>query len=270
MLTFPNCKINLGLYITNRREDGYHDLETVFYPIPLKDALEVVEGRERSNIFLSGKTVDGNKEENIVWKAYEVLKHHFPEKIPALDIYLHKAIPMGAGLGGGSADGAFMLKLLNEFCALQIPQEQLAAVASGLGSDCPFFIYNTPQFASGRGEVMQPVAIDLSDYTIQLVCPAVHISTGKAFQMLTPKRASFDLKKLPGVHVKDWKDQVSNDFEEPIFELHPALKDVKQQLYNQGALYASLSGSGSTIFGIFPKGQKAPIQTEFLFEEHIL
>ncbi|HTM65583.1 MAG TPA: 4-(cytidine 5'-diphospho)-2-C-methyl-D-erythritol kinase [Flavipsychrobacter sp.] len=270
MLTFPNGKINLGLYITNRREDGYHDLETVFYPIALKDALEIVKGAEQTNLFVSGKAVAGSKEENIVWKAYELLRQQFPHKIPILDIYLNKGIPMGAGLGGGSADGAFMLKLLNDFCGLKLSQQQLAARALELGSDCPFFIYNTPQFATGRGEVMQPVAIDLSDYAIQLVCPAVHISTAKAFRMLSPKPASFDLKMLPTIAVKDWKHQVSNDFEEPIFNLHPALKDVKQQLYNQGALYASLSGSGSTIFGIFPKGQKAAIQTDFLFEEYIL
>jgi 4-diphosphocytidyl-2-C-methyl-D-erythritol kinase len=209
-------------------------------------------------------------EENIVWKAYDILKRQFPDEIPTLDVYLHKAIPMGAGLGGGSADGAFMLKLLNDFCALHLDLAQLAAMALKLGSDCPFFIYNTPQFAKGRGEVMQPMAIDLSDYTIQLVCPTVHISTAKAFQMIRPKPASFDLKTLSNLPVRDWKGHVENDFEEPIFELHPALRDVKQQLYNQGALYASLSGSGSTIFGIFPKGQKAAVQTEFLFEEYVV
>jgi 4-diphosphocytidyl-2-C-methyl-D-erythritol kinase len=270
MLTFPNCKINLGLYITNRREDGYHDLETVFYPIGLKDALEVVKGTEQPRLFLSGKAVEGNKEENIAWKAYQLLQQQFPDKVPSLDIYLHKAIPMGAGLGGGSADGAFMLKLVNDFCGLELDEEQLAEMALTLGSDCPFFIYNTPQFATGRGEVMQEVAIDLSDYSIQLICPSVHISTGQAFKMLTPKPAPFDLRKLPELHVKDWKDHLSNDFEEPIFEQHPGLKDIKQQLYSQGALYASMSGSGSTIFGVFPKGQKAAIQTDLSFEEFLV
>lgn len=270
MLTFPNCKINLGLYIIHLREDGFHDLETVFYPIALKDVLEMVKGTGESQLFLSGKAVDGNKNENIVWKAYQLLQQQFPDKVPALDIHLHKAIPMGAGLGGGSADGAFMLKLVNDFCGLELSQEQLAAMALRLGSDCPFFIYDTPQFATGRGEVMQEVAIDLSDYSIQLICPAVHINTGQAFKMLTPKPASFDLRKLPEIHVKDWKDHLSNDFEEPIFEQHQQLKDIKQQLYSQGALYASMSGSGSTIFGIFPKGQKATIQTDLSFEEFLV
>lgn len=270
MLAFPNCKINLGLYITNRREDRFHDLETVFYPIALKDVLEVVKGTEQPELSLSGKAVEGNKNENIVWKAYQLLRQRFPDKVPPLDIYLHKAIPMGAGLGGGSADGAFMLRLMNDFCALELSRKQLATMALRLGSDCPFFICNTPQFATGRGEVMQEVAIDLSDYSIQLVCPSVHISTGQAFKMLTPQHASFDLRKLPQLHVEDWKDHVSNDFEGPIFKQHQGLKDIKQQLYSQGALYASMSGSGSTIFGIFPKGQKAVIQTDLSFEEFVI
>jgi 4-diphosphocytidyl-2-C-methyl-D-erythritol kinase len=153
---------------------------------------------------------------------------------------------------------------------MDLSEEELIAMALALGSDCPFFIRNTPQFATGRGEQMQPSEVDLSQYTIQLVCPEVHISTGRAFQMLTPKEASFDLTKLPEIAVKDWKEQVSNDFEEPVFKDHPGLKDIKDQLYNQGALYASMSGSGSAIYGIFPKGQRAAVNTELPIEEHFI
>src|SRR5690606_2140823 len=184
MLTFPNCKINLGLYVTNRREDGYHDIETVFYPVRLREALEVVPAKGEASIHISGKTVEGSERDNLVWKAYELLKRRLPEKIGAVDIYLHKTIPMGAGLGGGSADGAFMLKLLNDYYKLELAGEDLEGMALELGSDCPFFIRNKAQFATGRGERMEPSTVDLSGYSIQIVSPAVHVSTAKAFQMI--------------------------------------------------------------------------------------
>jgi 4-diphosphocytidyl-2-C-methyl-D-erythritol kinase len=256
MLRFPNCKINIGLYITNRRADGYHDLETVFYPVALKDALEIVPAKEAS-IQITGLEVAGNREDNLVWKAYSMLKGAFPERVPELAIFLHKAIPMGAGLGGGSADGAFMLQLVNDHCNLGLNKEELAKMALQLGSDCPFFIYNTPQFAKGRGEQMEAMQINLSDYSIQLICPQVHVSTAKAFQMIRPRPAAYDLKELPGLPLKEWKDRVINDFEEPVFAQHPELANIKDQLYQQGAIYASMSGSGSAIYGIFEMGRKA-------------
>ncbi|PZF72261.1 4-(cytidine 5'-diphospho)-2-C-methyl-D-erythritol kinase [Taibaiella soli] len=256
MIRFPNCKINLGLYITNRRADGYHDLETVFYPVPLQDALEMIAAKE-SSIHLTGKAVSGNNQDNLVWKALQLLKQDFPEKTGDFEIHLHKAIPMGAGMGGGSADGAFALAMLNDLCSLKLPKEQLAVYALQLGSDCPFFIYNTPQFASGRGEKMQPVTLDLSKYSLQLVCPNVHVATGKAFSMITPRPAPFDLRTIGELPVSKWKHHISNDFETPIFEQHPVLASIKQQLYAAGAVYASMSGSGSTVFGIFEKGRKA-------------
>jgi 4-diphosphocytidyl-2-C-methyl-D-erythritol kinase len=268
MLCFPNCKINLGLYITEKRPDGYHDLETVFYPLQLKDALEVVPAL-KTKLHLSGKAVAGNDQDNLVWKAYQLLKKDFPA-IPPLDIYLHKAIPMGAGLGGGSANGAFMLRLLNEHCKLGITDTKLAEYALQLGSDCPFFIYNTPQFASGRGEKMEPLSIDLSAFSIQLIYPEVHISTAAAFGMITPKPASFDLRKLTDVPIADWRQYVSNDFETPVFAQHSELAAIKDQLYEQGAIYASMSGSGSTIYGIFPKGRKAVVQISTPLEEHYI
>ena len=260
MLSFPNCKINIGLYITNRRTDGYHDLETIFYPITsLHDALEIIPA-EQAALHISGKAVQGDKEDNIVWKAYKLLQRDFPDKIGELEIHLLKAIPMGAGLGGGSADGAFMLKLLNDYFELGISTEQVIDYALRLGSDCPFFIHNSPQFANGRGELMQPSDIDLSNYSIVLVCPDVHISTAKAFQMITPRKAPFDLKTLTDVPVAEWKKIITNDFEQPVFEQHPVLAEIKQQLYNQGALYAAMSGSGSTLYGIFPKRQKMELK----------
>lgn len=267
MIVFPNCKINLGLYVTNRREDGYHDLETVFYPVPVHDVLEIVPAASSEpNLYLSGRAVAGNKEENLVWRAYKLMQKGFGDQVPQVDVYLHKSLPMGAGLGGGSADGAFMLRLLNDYCKLGQTSEQLANYALQLGSDCPFFIFNTPQFAAGRGEQMKPIRINLSGFSIQLICPHVHVSTGKAFQMITPKAASFDLRNLASLPVTAWKEHISNDFEQPVFAQHPQLSDIKQQLYNQGALYASMSGSGSTIYGLFHKAQQALIKTDIPFE----
>lgn len=261
MLRFPNCKINIGLYITSRRSDGYHNLETIFYPVAVQDALEVVPAKE-SEIHINGLTVAGSKEDNLVWEAYKILKELYPEKVKPIDMYLLKAIPMGAGLGGGSADGAFMLQLLNDYFHLALNDEQLAHLALQLGSDCPFFIYNTPQYATGRGEVMQPVSIDLSGYSIQLICPEVHISTKAAFGMITPRPASFDLHTIAQLPIQEWKNHIKNDFEMPVFEQHPFLGDVKNELYQQGAIYASMSGSGSTVYGIFPKSKKATIQVD--------
>jgi len=269
MVCFPNCKLNFGLYITSKRTDGYHNLETIFYPvIGLKDVLEVVPA-ETTTIALHGKTVAGDMHDNLVWKAYQLLKQDFPN-IPALSIHLLKNIPMGAGMGGGSADGAFMIRLLNDYCALGLTNEAMISYALQLGSDCPFFIENTPQYAIGRGEVMLPVAVDLSAYSIQLICPQVHVSTAAAFKMIIPKPAPFDLQKLPEVPIEQWKEVVSNDFEAPVFAQHPELAAIKEQLYAQGAIYAAMSGSGSTVFGIFAKGQKAIINTRLTYEEYMI
>lgn len=269
MVCFPNCKLNIGLYITSKRADGYHNLETIFYPVKgMKDVLEVVPA-ETTAIALHGKTVAGDMHDNLVWKAYQLLKQDFPN-LPALSIHLLKNIPMGAGMGGGSADGAFMIRLLNDYCVLALTNEAMISYALQLGSDCPFFIENTPQYATGRGEVMQPVSIDLSAYSIQLICPQVHVSTAAAFKMITPKPAPFDLQKLPELPIEQWKDLVSNDFEAPVFAQHPELAAIKEQLYAQGAIYAAMSGSGSTVYGIFAKGQKATINTHLTYEEHVV
>ena len=272
MICFPTAKINIGLYITNKRLDGYHDLETVFYPITgLHDALEVAPADGTAALHLNGKSIEGNTQDNLVWKAYELMKQRFPAKIPELDIHLLKAIPMGAGLGGGSADGAFMLRLLNDYCRTELSDDTLADMALQLGSDCPFFIYNTPQFAKGRGEQMTALPqLNLSGYSIQLVCPEVHISTKEAFSMITPRKAMFDLRKLPELPIADWKDHVHNDFEDAIFMQEPQLGAIKKQLYEQGAVYASMSGSGSTIYGIFEKETRANIDIDMPFKEYLI
>lgn len=275
MLSFPNCKINLGLFITRKRDDGYHDLETVFYPIApvisgqadyaqLRDVLEIVPAA-KTTLHMSGLPVAGSNENNLVWKAYQLLDKLYPGKIPTLDIYLHKVIPMGAGLGGGSADGAFMLRLLNDYCQLGLSNPKLAELALHLGSDCPFFIYNTPQYATGRGEDMTESVLDLSPYNIQLICPQVHISTAQAFAAIKPKPAPYNLRLLSALPLVQWRDKVFNDFEEGVFAMHPVLGHIKQQLYNQGALYAAMSGTGSTLYGIFEKGKKADIKVDVPF-----
>jgi 4-diphosphocytidyl-2-C-methyl-D-erythritol kinase len=255
MLRFPNAKINLGLHITRKRDDGYHELETVFYPVKhMRDALEVVPAASaQSSLHVSGLAVEGDVAHNLAWKAYLLLQERFPGRVAPLDMYLHKAIPMGAGLGGGSADAAFALVMINEHCGLGLRPAELEALALQLGSDCPFFIRNSPQYAGGRGEEMEPLALDLSDYRIEVVCPDVHVSTAAAFSRVVPKPAEFDLRDVPQLPVSEWKGALRNDFEESVFAQAPQIGAIKEQLYADGALYASMSGSGSAVYGIFEK-----------------
>ncbi len=260
MLCFPNCKINIGLFVTRRRDDGYHDLETLFYPVNFCDTLEVVPATQ-SVLHLSGVKLGGDTRDNLVWQALLLLRERFPKQIPELAIYLHKVIPMGAGLGGGSADGAFMLRLLNDYGNLGLTKPEMAELALQLGSDCPFFIYNTPQMAAGRGEKMEDISLDLSAYSIQLICPKIHVSTKDAFSMIVPNPAPFDLRDISKLPPEQWRDIIKNDFETTVFARHAALPMIKEQLYAQGAVYASMSGSGSAIYGIFPKGKRAVIDT---------
>ena len=251
MVSFPNCKINLGLNIVNKRDDGYHDIETLFFPIQLKDSLEVIENGN-FKFSTSGLLIGGEPEKNLCIKAYNLLKKDFPQ-LPAVQMHLHKEIPMGAGLGGGSADGAFTLKLLNTKFNLGISKEQLMAYALQLGSDCPFFIYNKPCFATGRGEIIEPVEIDLSAYKFLIVNPGIHISTKQAFSELTPFIPSISIKKTIKQPINAWKDSIKNDFESAVFKNFPEIKEIKNELYKSGAVYASMTGSGSTVFGIFEK-----------------
>ncbi|MBX2905069.1 MAG: 4-(cytidine 5'-diphospho)-2-C-methyl-D-erythritol kinase [Taibaiella sp.] len=263
MVCFPNCKINIGLFVTNKRSDGYHDLETVFYPVGtnsietnrvLNDVLEIVPAKENTaKLHLTGLGVNGDSANNLVWKAYELFQNRNPEKITPLDIYLHKVIPMGAGLGGGSADGAFMLRLINDFYDLGTSDEELVQMALQLGSDCPFFIYNTPQYARGRGELMEPLKLDLSQYRIEVVCPGIHVSTKDAFSEIAPQPAPYDLRNLTALPITEWKALISNDFEKTVFKSHPELAALKKGMYDKGAVYASMTGTGSAVYGIFEK-----------------
>lgn len=285
MIVFPNCKINLGLQILNKREDGYHNLATIFYPIGWKDIVEVVrrdDGRqtiddsktlsvvegsdhpersrriERShdnNIHFSssGLEVAGDPQNNLCIKAYNLLKKDFPS-LPPVQMHLHKTIPMGAGLGGGSADGAFTLKLLNEKFQMGLSTQQLIDYALQLGSDCPFFILNKPVYATGRGEIMEPVNLDLSAYQFVIVNPGIHVNTGWAFAQLQLKDAPRpDLRTIVQQPISTWKEELINDFEAPVCKAHSEIAAVKQQLFDAGALYASMTGSGSTVFGVFEK-----------------
>ncbi len=258
MITFPNCKINLGLHILHKRTDGYHAIETVFYPVNLKDGLEVLEapeGSEKNDITFSGFELDAKEEDNLCMKACRLLQNDF-KQLPYVRIHLLKIIPVGAGLGGGSADGAFVLMLLNKKYNLQIPPATLENYALRLGSDVPFFIHNQPCIASGRGEIMDNIELNLRAYQIVLVNPGIVVSTAEAFKSVTPGGIPGSLQHHVLLPVEQWKDLVVNDFEKVIFEKHPEIKDIKQHLYASGALYASLSGSGSTVFGLFPKTLK--------------
>ena len=270
MITFPNCKINLGLNVILKRQDGYHNIETVFYPIPLTDVLEIVpqDGlktvsppRKQGGATFSttGLPINGAAGKNLCIKAYELLQQDFP-KIPPVQIYLHKAIPIGAGLGGGSADGSFTLKMLNEKFSLKLSMEQLLDYALQLGSDCPFFIFNRPCFATGRGEFLESIDINLEAYSFIIINPGIHINTAWAFQQLKPALPKKSIKDIVAQPVQTWKNELTNDFEEPIFRHHPELAAIKTTLYESGAIYASLSGTGSCLYGIYPKNSVPQLQ----------
>ena len=251
MIQFPNAKINLGLNILRKRADGFHDLETIFYPIALFDTLEFIESNELK-FEMSGIAIPGNMEDNIILKAYHLLKNDFPQ-LPNVNIHLLKNIPTGAGLGGGSADASFMLMALNKHFQLEISKQNIINYAAQLGSDCPFFIHNQPCKATSRGEVLEVIQLNLVDYQFVLVNPKIHVNTGWAFAQLTPHqpiKSVFDIIQQP---IHTWKEELINDFEKPIFEAHPMMQNIKNNLYDLGAIYASMSGSGSTLFGIFNK-----------------
>lgn len=270
MLCFPNAKINLGLNIVSRRSDGYHELETIFYPVEIKDALEIVPTKEeladnqRYRLFQSGLAIQGNEDDNLVIKALKLIsRDHI---LPAIDIHLLKKIPFGAGLGGGSANAAAMLKMMNKMFELDYSNEQLINLAAKLGADCPFFIKNTPVFATGIGEKMEDIELNLSNYHFVLIKPDISINTGLAYSKITPKRPEVSLKEIVKMPPEQWKGLMINDFETPIFKKHPQINDIKQQLYELGAVYASMSGSGSSVYGFF---NKMP-QIDNLFTDHFV
>ena len=259
MISFPNAKINLGLHITEKRPDGFHNLETVFFPVGWCDALEFAES-DQIRFTTSGIKIAGNPESNLVMRAYRILQNDF--NLPALKIHLHKQIPFGAGLGGGSSDGAFMLRMLNKTFDLKLSDEKLLAYASILGSDCPFFIINQPVYATGKGEIMQPTDVLLNGMFILLVKPPVEVSTAKAFQFVVPEKSGVSLVNLLHLPVQEWRDKVVNQFEPSVFKQYPEIETLRQELYNLGAAYASLSGSGSCVFGLF---KELPLNITRLF-----
>ena len=252
MITYPNAKINLGLNIVEKRPDGYHNLETVFYPINLQDALEVnyLEGEGEYTLKISGTPIEGELDNNLVVKAYRLLKKDFPN-MGSIKIHMYKHIPTGAGLGGGSADAAFMLKLLNEKFKLNLSTEKLEEYAAILGADCAFFIQNKPVFASGIGNIFEEINLSLKGYYLVLVKPDIFVSTKDAFANIIPMKPNHSLKEIIRMPVETWRATMKNDFEESVFKKFPEIAAIKDKLYDMGAIYASMSGSGSSVFGIF-------------------
>lgn len=258
MITFPNAKINLGLNIIEKRPDGYHNLETIFYPINLQDALEVTRrenGGDECTLHISGALLEGEPEDNLVVKAYKLLKKDYPEMLP-IDIHMYKHIPAGAGLGGGSSDAAHMIKLLNDKFSLGLTTEQMEEYAAQLGADCAFFVQNRPVFATGIGNVFEPVELSLKGYHIILIKPDIFVSTRDAFAEIKPARPAVSLKEIVKQPIETWKDSMKNDFEDSVFKKFPEIAAIKDELYDLGAVYAAMSGSGSSVFGIF----KEPIE----------
>jgi 4-diphosphocytidyl-2-C-methyl-D-erythritol kinase len=248
MISFPSCKINLGLHILFKRDDNYHEVETVMYPIPLNDILEIVPADEL--IFTSsGLAIPGKVEDNLCLKAYHLLKNEFD--IPPVHIHLHKIIPMGGGLGGGSSNGAFTLKLLNDLFQLNLSTEELKEKAAQLGSDCAFFIENSPQVCTGRGEITTSIELDLSTYYLKIVNLGIHVSTAEAYGGIVPFQPTEKIAQIIQKAISTWKGKLKNDFEEGVFRNHPELLEAKNRLYKEGAIYASMTGSGSTMFGLF-------------------
>lgn len=261
MVVFPNSKINLGLRVVEKRSDGYHNIETVFYPLPLKDALEFIPCGNATTanelkLFATGKTIPGNTQNNLCFSAWNLLKQNYPA-LPAVHIHLHKAIPAGGGLGGGSSNGAFTLKALNELFDLNISQDDLRAFALHLGSDCPFFLLNKPCLATSRGEIMSELELKLDDYFVVLILPGIHVNTGWAFnqiaEQVNKQKPLKTLEEIITLPVSEWRNYLANDFEAPVFSLYPELEKTKTSLYEAGAAYAGMTGTGSTIYGIFSR-----------------
>lgn len=258
MLLFPNAKINLGLNIVSKRKDGYHNLETIFYPIPIQDALEIIEDRSVSangyQYSSSGIEVGGAVEKNLCVKAFLLLKERYA--LPNIKIHLHKNIPMGGGLGGGSADASFVLLGLNDMFNLNLSKQELIDFAVKLGADCPFFITNEPSYGHGIGELLEPVNLSLEGCYMVILNPNIHISTADAFGNIEPKSPTKHVKDIIVKPRSQWRDLLINDFEKAVFSKYPQINDLKKALYSDGAFYASMSGSGSSVFALFEEEPK--------------
>ena len=258
MLSFPNAKINIGLYITEKRSDGFHNLESCFYPVGWSDVLEILPAPKLS-FKSTGIAIPGNPETNLCLKAYHLVSQDF--KLPPVMIHLHKIVPIGAGLGGGSADCAFTIKTLNDLFELSMSVETMENYARNLGSDCAFFIQNKPKFCFGKGDEFEEIELDLSGKYIVLVNPNIHISTAEAYSGVKPQRVKVDFKKALQNPVSQWVDAIKNDFETHLLHKYPIISTIKDSLYTHGAEYASMTGSGSTVFGIF--NQEVDLQEIF-------
>ena len=252
MISYPNAKINLGLNILRKREDGFHDIESVFYPVKWRDILEIVPsgvGKGKVDFSASGIAVPGELSSNLCVKAYQLLNND--HDLPSIKIHLHKRVPIGAGLGGGSADASFTLAMVNELFGLNLTVEELENYAAQLGSDCPFFIRNRPALVTGRGEVMNPIQVDLHRWRIVLINPQIHIGTAEAYSNVSPTVPNLSIERIITKPIHEWKNVLKNDFEASVFPSHPTVKNIKAKLYERGAVYASMTGSGSTVFGLF-------------------
>ena len=259
MLTFPNAKLNLGLYVTARRPDGFHTLETAFVPLPWTDALEMLPapaGRP-TRLALTGRPIPGAPETNLCGRAYALLQADFP-RLPPVQLHLHKVVPIGAGLGGGSADAAFALKAANELFDLSLSTEALEGYARRLGADCAFFVRNRPVLAGGKGDEFEEIGLDLAGTACAVVYPGLHIGTAEAYARVVPHAPAHPLRAALAGPVETWRDTVANDFEAALTPTYPGLAAIKQQLYAAGAAYASLSGSGSAVYGLWPGRAEAP------------
>ncbi|MFT6716443.1 MAG: 4-diphosphocytidyl-2-C-methyl-D-erythritol kinase [Saprospiraceae bacterium] len=250
MVVFPNAKINLGLNVVKKRDDGFHDIETVFYPVNLREVLEIHPTDSKGSSFSStGIEIPSNQKGNLVLQAYNLLSNDFD--LPNFEFRLHKLIPLGAGLGGGSADASCTIKAINKNCELELSLTKMENYAAKLGSDCPFFIRNEVTFATGKGDEFHSIKCDLKGKYILLVNPSIHLSTGLAFSDVRPENKGRNIPEALSYPIHEWKHLLFNDFEPSVFAIHPVLSTLKSTLYSKGALYASMSGSGSTIFGIF-------------------
>jgi len=267
MISFPIAKINLGLNVVERRADGYHNLETVFFPVPIKDALEVqvMDSRFPSefdcDLKVTNLSIEGDEQKNLVVKAYRLLKNDYPQ-LPRIHAHLFKQIPTQAGMGGGSSDGASMLLLLNEMFELNLSTDKLIGYASRLGADCAFFVLGFPAYAEGIGEKLTPVSLNLGGLYLAIVRPDIPVPTKEAFSLLTPQRPQKNCRTIIEQSIDTWRDELTNDFEKSVFALHPQIGEVKKTLYEMGAVYAAMSGSGSALFGLFRK----PVDLDATFQ----
>ncbi len=252
MISFPNCKLNLGLWVTQRRPDGYHNIQTVMFPVPWCDALEIAPAKDNKiTLTVTGNSVDGPVEKNLCYRAWMLLAETY--HIPPVQIHLHKVIPSGAGLGGGSSDASFTLKMLNSMFKLNLDNEILRKLAVQLGMDCPFFVENVPALSTGRGEFLQPVPLSLDGMHLAIVKPEVHVSTAAAFTGIRPVYRENSIAEFAMLPVKDWKNSLRNDFETTVFDLYPEIEEIKNRLYRKGAIYSAMSGSGSAVFALFSR-----------------